>query len=68
MGHRPATVGHLNSALGMWDSEKKGSQGSPQGQEVLLVRKELGHGVGTAICEFVVEETAGFQERWKQST
>lgn len=51
----------------MSDSEKKGSQGSPQGQEVLLVSKELGHGAGTVIREFVVEETAGFQGGWKQS-
>lgn len=66
----PATIGHRSCKLssGNVGFREEGSPGSPQGQEVLLVCKELGHGAGARIREFVVEETAGFQERWKQST
>ena len=37
--------------------------GSPQSQEILLACKELGHGVRTAVGQFVVEKTGTFRER-----
>ena len=61
--HYGARPDQTDSAVGTKVSRSREAPGSPQSQEVLLARKEPGHGVCTAIGQLVVEQTGKFQER-----